>query len=443
MTFDAIHPDPGGHFLVTDSGQPFFWLADTAWELFHRLKRAEAERYFAIRRRQGFNVILAVILAEQDGLHTPNANGHLPLLGDDPTRPNEYYFRDVDELIRLAADQGLYLGLLPTWGDKVDGQSWGIGPVIFTAENARLYGEYLGQRYRHDANLLWVLGGDRSAAGYEAVWAALAKGIAAGSGRRPFCTYHPRGGTGSAEWLHAADWLDMHMWQSGHVLVDAPNWEMIRSDYARQPAKPTLDGEPNYEDHPIDPFLRHWQPAFGRYTDYDVRKQAYRSVFAGACGFTYGHHSVWQFWTLQREPINFPMLTWEEAILRPGATHMVHLKNLMLSRPYLDRIPAFDLLPDQAEQAPADQHEHYHEARAAYACATRAADGSSALIYFPQAGQSLTVDLRPLTGKVKAAWFDPRTGRFYPAGEHAAPSAVFTSPLAGPDWVLALDRLVM
>jgi len=78
MTFDVIHPDPSGHFLVTDSGQPFFWLADTAWELFHHLKRAEAERYFAIRRQQGFNVILAVILAEQDGLHTPNAKLRRP-----------------------------------------------------------------------------------------------------------------------------------------------------------------------------------------------------------------------------------------------------------------------------------------------------------------------------------------------------------------------------
>jgi len=73
----------------------------------------------------------------------------------------------------------------------------------------------------------------------------------------------------------------------------------------------------------------------------------------------------------------------------------------------------------------------------------RAADGSYAFIYFPQAGQSLTVDLRPLTGKVKAAWFDPRTGCYYPVGEHAARLAVFTSPLAGPDWGLVLDRLLM
>ena len=32
-------------FLVTESGQPFFWLGDTAWELFHRLTREDAEHY--------------------------------------------------------------------------------------------------------------------------------------------------------------------------------------------------------------------------------------------------------------------------------------------------------------------------------------------------------------------------------------------------------------
>ena len=104
MATGRIQPDTSGHFLVTESGQPFFWLADTAWELFHRLNRAEAEHYLETRRRQGFNVIQAVILAEMDGLHVPNANGHVPLLGDDPTRPNEFYFRYVDEIIRLAAE---------------------------------------------------------------------------------------------------------------------------------------------------------------------------------------------------------------------------------------------------------------------------------------------------------------------------------------------------
>lgn len=28
-----------GRFFVTAGGAPFFWLGDTAWELFHRLNR--------------------------------------------------------------------------------------------------------------------------------------------------------------------------------------------------------------------------------------------------------------------------------------------------------------------------------------------------------------------------------------------------------------------
>ncbi len=428
-------------FLVTESGQPFFWLGDTAWELFHRLTMAETEHYLEVRRRQGFNVIQAVALAELDGLHTPNANGHVPLCGDDPTRPNEFYFRHVDAVIRAAAAQGLYIGLLPTWGDKVHGELWGVGPVIFNVDNARIYGRFLGQRYRDDSNVLWILGGDRPAEGYEALWAAMAAGIAEGLGRRPFCTYHPRGGLSSSGALHDADWLDMNMMQSGHVLQDTPNWQMIRADYQRTPVKPTLDGEPNYEDHPVDPYLRKWQVDYGRYDAYDVRKQAYRAVFSGACGHTYGHHSVWQMWSRERQPVTFAMPPWDEAILRPGASQMIHLKRLMLSRPYLSRIPAQDMLPGVPDTPPPDQEQRFDPARAAYPVATRCTEGSYALVYFPQADQTLDVDARALKGPLTAWWYDPRTGKSHPLGEHPAGMLTFTSPLAGPDWVLVLDSV--
>lgn len=449
MTFEQITISANRRFLSTASGQPFFWLADTAWELFHRLNRAEAEHYFETRRQQGFNVIKAVLLAEADGLRVPNTNGHLPLLGDDPTRPNEYYFRYADELIRLAASKGLYVGLLPTWGDKVNGEMWGTGPAIFNVENARIYGNFLGQRYRNDPNLLWILGGDRPAAGYESLWAAMAEGITAGLGYKPFFAYHPWGGLSSLDrpwsgdssstWLHTADWLDMNMWQSGHVLLDAPNWQMIASDYKRSPIKPVLDGEPNYEDHPIDPFLRKWKPEYGRYSDYDARKQAYRAVFAGACGHTYGHHSVWQFWTFQREQVNFPMPTWDEAIFAAGAAQMIYLKNLMLSRPYLSRIPAQELLLDLPELPPVDNRKHDEPLRAAHPCATRCAEGTYGMVYFPQAEQSFRVDLSHFSGRVKAWWYDPRNGKAHAAGEHSNEIVTFTSPIAGPDWVLVLD----
>ncbi|MBX5439675.1 MAG: DUF4038 domain-containing protein, partial [Thermoflavifilum sp.] len=106
-------------YLVYADGEPFFWLGDTAWELFHRLSRDSCLMYLDDRAAKGFTVIQAVILAELDGLHTPNAEGHLPLIGDDPGRPDERYFEDVDWVIEQAARRGLYIAILPTWGDKV------------------------------------------------------------------------------------------------------------------------------------------------------------------------------------------------------------------------------------------------------------------------------------------------------------------------------------
>ncbi|MEM7512849.1 MAG: DUF4038 domain-containing protein, partial [Bacteroidota bacterium] len=41
-------------FLVTEEGKPFFWLGDTAWELFHRCDREEADHYLETRAAQGF-----------------------------------------------------------------------------------------------------------------------------------------------------------------------------------------------------------------------------------------------------------------------------------------------------------------------------------------------------------------------------------------------------
>ena len=107
-------------FLMFSDGTPFFYLGDTGWELFHRLSYHEAEKYLENRRQKGFTVIQAVILAELDGLNTPNRNGDKPLINNDPLRPNETYFAFVDSVIRLAESKGIFIGLLPTWGDKVD-----------------------------------------------------------------------------------------------------------------------------------------------------------------------------------------------------------------------------------------------------------------------------------------------------------------------------------
>lgn len=250
----VVHP--GGRYLQYADGRPFFYLGDTAWELFHRTTREEARLYLEDRARKGFTVIQAVCLAERDGLRVPNAYGDLPFADAGFTRPNERYFTYVDEVVAMADSLGLVIGLLPAWGDKFC-LKWGPGPEIFTTEGrAEAFGRYLGERYRIRRNIIWILGGDRPPEGREPILRAFARGIACGvAGREDYSacliTYHPWGKSSSGDWLHDEPWLAFNMQQNGHA-YDFDLWERIARDYARRPVKPVLDGEPIYEEHPID-----------------------------------------------------------------------------------------------------------------------------------------------------------------------------------------------
>ena len=443
------------HLLATDTEDPFFLLGDTAWELFHRLSPAESEFYFQKRAAQGFNLACAVALAEFDGLHTPNALGDLPLHGDDPRRPNEAYFAAMDAQIAQAAAHGLYVGFLPTWGDKLTAP-WGAGPRIFHAddpETGRAYGLWLGRRYKDATHLLWILGGDRpprlseidpswpypweagwtQKTDWTPLWRAMAEGILDGTNGEALISYHPQGGPlSSSQTLHAEPWLGVNMMQSGHGGRDAPVWDWISRDYARLPAKPALDAEPNYEDHPVNPWPA-LKPELGYFRDYDVRKQCWRSVFSGGCGVIYGHHAVWQFFDGVRDNINHADRQWPDALDRPGAFQMGHLRRLLGSRPGGWGVPCQDLLTANGD------------GRAGHACALRAENGRFALVYAPLPGRPVEVNLGRLAGPaVRAVWLDPRTGNEAAAlGTFpAAGTRTFTTPDSGPeapDWVLTLD----
>ena len=413
-------------FVVHEDGTPFFYLGDTAWELFHRLNRKEAQRYLENRRQKGFTVIQAVVLAELDGLNTPNANGDRPLIDNDPTKPNEAYFKHVDYIVNTAEEKGIYVGMLPTWGDKVT-KAWGKGPVIFTNDNlsaAQTYGRFLGARYKDKPNIIWILGGDRVADNAENIWRAMAKGIREGDKGRHLMTYHPQGGRSSAEWFHNDEWLDFNMLQSGHGKFDNDNYRRVSADYNRKPAKPCLDGEPRYEDHPVN-----WKPKNGWFTDFDVRQAAYWSLFAGGFGHTYGCHDIWQMFAPGRGPISSARNYWYDVLDLPGAWDMMHVRNLLESRPFPDRVPDQSLISGDAGTG--GQHIQ----------ATRGKD--YAFLYLPY-GQSVKVELGKISGdKVITWWFDPRTGGAISAGAFANSGTWEFDPpgktARGNDWVLVLD----
>lgn len=449
-----VHPD--GRYLQTSDGQPFFWLGDTAWSLIHRTTREECSHYLRTRADQGFNVIQAVVLAEMDGVRRPGALGDRPFVDDDPSRPNDAYFDRVVEIVDEAASRRLYVALLPAWGDKLTAP-WGDGPRLFTTENlpvARAYGRYLGSKLRGRTNVIWMLGGDRPArldparprdypnspgieAGFPAdhdwrpVWREMSAGLDEGFGTHALTLYHPPGGSGTSGMLGGEGWLDVNGWQSGHGGGhDVPVWESIARDYALAPAKPTLDLEPNYEDHPVSPWPR-WDPARGYFRDHDVRRQTYRSVLAGACGVTYGHHAVWQNASDRNGVINHADRDWVDALQRPGARQMIHLRRLIESRPVFARVPDPELIVSGGES------------RSRHMVASRGADGSYAFVYFPESDQQATIDLARLKpGPLRARWYDPRTGASRDGGTVESASAQsFTSPDFGPDWVLVLDSV--
>ncbi|HMP18134.1 MAG TPA: DUF4038 domain-containing protein, partial [Gemmatales bacterium] len=289
----ALKVSPNQRYLVTQEGKPFFWLGDTAWELFHRLNREEAETYLQDRATKGFTIIQAVALAELDGLKSPNPYGHYPLLENDPTRPalvegpENDYWDHVDFIVRRANELGLRIGFLPTWGDKW--HKGKEGKAIFNPANAYTYGKWLGQRYR-EAALVWILGGDKFVADDDEknTLIAMARGLREGDAGRHLITFHPIGQYSSAQWFHDAPWLDFNMIQTGHTR-DRDNYNSIAPEYQRTPIKPVLDGEPGYENHP-----HAFQEKNGRIETIYVRKSCYWSLFSGAFGHTYGCNEVWQ-----------------------------------------------------------------------------------------------------------------------------------------------------
>ena len=430
-----VHKD--GRFLETADGRPFFWMADTAWELFHRLTREEILLYLQKRSAQGFNVVLAVALAEVDGLRVPNRQGAYPLKKNkagnfDPSLPDadgpDSYWDLVDYAFGEAERQGIYLAFLPTWGDKYNASHWGKGPEVFDSKNAKVFGQWLGARYGKFKNLIWVLGGDRplQTEHHFSVIRSLVEGIKS-SGSQHLITFHPPGVSSSSLPFPDETWLDFHLTQTGHGTETAPHYEVLEKDYRLTKPKPVVEGETNYEDHPIG-----FKAANGYFDQVDVRRSSYWALMAGSLGITYGHHCVWPMRTQEdnlADPWsdNYFLMDWRTALDRPGASQIRHMKTLFESRDFFSRVPDQSLVIKNFEGM-----NHIQACRG----------NGYAFVYLPN-GIGVTVRLGVLGGKtLMARWFDPRLGTFvdydnFPnTGER-----FFRPPLQGRDhdYVLVLD----
>jgi hypothetical protein len=415
-TSNVLSVSSNKRYLVNSDGTAFFYMADTAWHLFNKTTRAQADLYLETRAAQGFTVIQAEINSFRDVYR------HTPFVNNDVTRPNEAFFQNMDYMIRRANGLGMYVALVP-----LDSE-WSANG-IFDKNNVYQFGKFLGRRYKND-RIIWVLGGDVSGNVGDGVdmWRNLAAGITRGAANRDeskvLMTFHPTYAQSSSQWFQNDSWLDFNAIQSGHSLNNG-NYNMIGADYGKNPPKPVIDIEGAYEDIPAG--IRKGNP---RLTDYDVRRAAYASVFAGSFGVTFGNNNVWQFVTSPGSKRNLASMTWQEALDSMGAYSMTYIKRLMMSRPMLNRVPDQSLVVGTTYGS-ADRIQ-----------ATRGADGSYALVY-TASGKSVTVNLNKLSGKqVTARWYNPRAGKSVYLGVYTkSGTKTFKPPSSGVnnDWVLVLD----
>jgi hypothetical protein len=394
-----------GRYFVRD-GKPFFWLGDSAWSLLSLYTPAEAREYLDHRSRQGFTVIHVMIPFDGGpGLKTSgrNPNGQLPFHDWDPLKPNEAYFRNLDALADAAQKDGLILYILPLGGS---GGSFVDKLHVFTKQNARAYGEWLGRRYRDKPNIVWMDGFDLAPWRYRDIAEEFVAGLQAGDRGAHLISYAPGGGF-SSSYFQNEPWLNFN-----HIQVWSDYWRaysFVVADYCRLPVKPAVMAEGAYE--------AGTEYASGPITPLIVRKEAYWSYLGG--GFhTYGHNDIWR-----KNP------TWRESLDSPGARQLGILARLLTAHEW------WKLAPDQsvfARGAGSDETQNV---------AARSTDGDLVIAYFASSAP-VSVDLHAITAAktVRATLVNPETGEETSAGVFSHDSIEeFSAPAGCTDAVLVLQ----
>ena len=358
---------PDGRHLEDATGRPFLVNGDAAWSLMVELDAAQTELYLTNRRDLGIDTVL-VNLIERGFGGPANQDGELPFVPeDDYTSPNEAYFAYADQVLDRAADLGMLVLLTPSYlGAACGSQGWCEQMLAQSVEDMGEYGRFVGARYAHMDNIIWVHGGDSGSISARDHVNAIAEGI------REMAPSHLHTGhcsrNNSAVECYDEPWLDINTTYS----ACATSIDKVADDYDHVPILPFFYIEGQYEGNTNDMVCLTGQNVW--------------SVLGGAFGHVFGNNPIWRFGP-----------GWEDELLSPGSQAMDHLGRLFRSRAWV----RFE--PDQAGEV-------LVAGGGSEAVAARAADGETAMVYLPESGP-VSVDLGQVSGThARIWWFDPVTG---------------------------------
>jgi hypothetical protein len=396
--FDA--PPPTGLFplgvssdggsLVTADGHPFLLHAEAAWSLIAQPNTAGAMQYLADRHRRGVQAVLVNLIEHlYADNHPANAAGDAPFTTPgDFSRPNEAYFAHADQVIDLAASQGIAVLLVPSYlGFNGLDEGWFQEMSALSAAQCRSYGDFVGQRYASRHNIIWVWGGDYTpptGSPGETCMKSIRDGILAAE----------PGALATAHWQPESTSRDEPAFASSISLVGVYTYmldqEKQKCVTARNvtPRKPVFLIETCYEGETIRSCPN---------TPADIRRRQWWAFLSCGAGEIVGNNPIWKFGD-----------GWPQQLASPASTGEQRLAAIagMVAWP--------TLAPDSAlvtvGQAPVGND--------AELAIMRTADQKQAVIYVPSAGAStITVDLGRMTGPVTAIWQDPTADHSVAAGD--------------------------
>lgn len=367
-----LRVSPSDRYFLGPSGDPFFWLGDTQWELCCGLPPDDMRAVVEDRREKGFSVLQVMLTGVGDGTKL-NYAGRRPWRNDNPDTPDELYWEHVDATVELAREVGLVLAL---------GVHHQLHEPRITVANARRYARWVSDRYREAPHVVWAMYPKAEAASVPVI-RELAAGLQEGDDGRHLIAVHPDPSPASSSFLAPTEvegWLAFHSiqtWADTHLIVP-----MVTHDYRLEPTKPVVMAEGAYEAG--EEYGFEVSPLW-------VRRQAYWTVLAGG-HHSYGHNDLW------RLPPH-----WRKALNAPGAAQMTVLRDVVTARREW-----WNLTPSPALVAESPRPDA--PARNA-TVAARAGSGDWALVYLGDGG-TVSVDVSRIgSGSgLGATWIDPVTG---------------------------------
>ena len=393
LTVSANH-----RYLVdTLSGAPVFLLADTAWNL-GALKLEEIDLYLKSRADHGFNVVMfALNFAPQ--ADEKNAYGQAAYLGADKTELNPAYFETCDAIVKKAGERGLFVMIYAMWAGKSAGTMNNYNAVQLTA-----LGRALGRHYAGVPNVIFCAGGEASPRYIAAELVnALGTALKEGCAGRNLVTVHPVSPNSSSKFYPSSPWLDFYLSQAKSNISPASDAydaaALVLGDWSATATalpKPTMMGEHRYESGTKeDPLIQ--------------RRSLYQCVFAGGCGYAYGHNALWQMTPHTAQPWMLKswasgVSNWTDALDTPAVRQLHHIKALLYAHPFLERIPDQSLVlagqgKDVATRVQATRD------------GTTGKNDATYLMAYLSAPEAVTLNTAVLTAHTLTAyWFNPATG---------------------------------